>query len=205
MSSSASSTDKRSNILRVATLLFSRYGFKKTSIDQIAKEAGIAKPTLYAYFESKDALFGAVCQFVGEYMLAEAATAAAAPDSLEARVSGVLSAKFTRTFELVDSSPHAQELINVQQRAAQQSIAEADARFTALLTGLLDSAGQTGELDLDALGLDAPSLASRLMQLGHGASFRVRSAEQHRANLAELVSLMLRAGLTKQPRRTRKA
>lgn len=204
MNSSVIPSDKRSNVLRVATMLFSRYGFRKTSIDQIAKEAGVAKPTLYAYFESKDALFGAVCQFVGEYMLAEAAAAAESDQALEARVSGVLSAKFTRTFELVDSSPHAQELINVQQRAAQQSIAEADARFIALLTGMLDAAAASGELDLGALGLDAPTLAARLMQLGHGAAFRVSSVEQHKANLDALVSLMLKAGLTK-PRRARKA
>lgn len=199
MSSRPFASNKRSNLLYVATLLFSRYGFRKTSIDQIAKEAGIAKPTLYAYFESKDALFNAVCQFVGEQMLAEAQAAADLPQSLEIRVSGVLAAKFTRTFELVDSSPHAQELIQVQERAAQQSIAEADARFIALLTELITSATESGELNLSALGVAAPALAARLMQLGHGASFRASNAEEHRANLAELVRLMLWAGLSKPP------
>jgi AcrR family transcriptional regulator len=59
-----SSEAKREAIVRAATELFRRYGFRKTSVDQIAREAQVAKPTVYAYFADKDAVFVAVCRAV---------------------------------------------------------------------------------------------------------------------------------------------
>lgn len=46
----------RSRILRVAEYRFSRYGYKKTSLDEIARDTGIAKGSLYNFFSSKDEL-----------------------------------------------------------------------------------------------------------------------------------------------------
>lgn len=50
----------KDKILAVATKLFNRFGFHKTSMDEIAKIARKAKGSLYYYFESKEALFTAV-------------------------------------------------------------------------------------------------------------------------------------------------
>lgn len=43
----------RRRIVAAATELFAHYGYRKTSIDDIARRAGIGKGTLYLYFESK--------------------------------------------------------------------------------------------------------------------------------------------------------
>lgn len=48
-------TDKvKENIILAAQDLFKRYGFHKTSVNEIAKKAKIAKATIYKYFDSKD-------------------------------------------------------------------------------------------------------------------------------------------------------
>tara|TARA_R110002153_G_scaffold273590_1_gene444871 strand:+ start:228 stop:809 length:582 start_codon:yes stop_codon:yes gene_type:complete len=47
----------RDKILSVASKLFSRYGFHKTSMDEIAKTARKAKGSLYYHFASKEDLF----------------------------------------------------------------------------------------------------------------------------------------------------
>jgi len=47
----------RNKILSVASKLFSRYGFHKTSMDEIAKTARKAKGSLYYHFASKEDLF----------------------------------------------------------------------------------------------------------------------------------------------------
>jgi AcrR family transcriptional regulator len=44
-------------ILDVAKRLFSKYGLRKTTVDEIAKEARIGKGTIYHYYESKEAIF----------------------------------------------------------------------------------------------------------------------------------------------------
>lgn len=48
--------EKENNILDAAMELVIRYGYDKTSIAQIAKEAGIGKGTIYLYFATKDQL-----------------------------------------------------------------------------------------------------------------------------------------------------
>lgn len=48
---------KRECILVEAAKIFARFGFKKTSIDDIAKEAGVGKGTVYLAAESKEELF----------------------------------------------------------------------------------------------------------------------------------------------------
>lgn len=49
--------DTRNKILSVANSLFSRFGFHKTSMDEIAKIARKAKGSLYYHFASKEELF----------------------------------------------------------------------------------------------------------------------------------------------------
>ena len=44
-------------IIEVASQLFAKYGFHKTSVDQIAKTARKAKGSLYYHFKSKEELF----------------------------------------------------------------------------------------------------------------------------------------------------
>ena len=62
---------KKDCILVEAARSFSRWGFKKTSVDEIAKAAGVAKGTIYLAAESKEDLFyqalhREVRQWVGE-------------------------------------------------------------------------------------------------------------------------------------------
>ncbi len=48
--------DKRDHLIDIAMRLFSKNGYHATGIDVVLAEAGIAKTTLYRYFESKDEL-----------------------------------------------------------------------------------------------------------------------------------------------------
>lgn len=50
------SNRERDLILQAAATLFERYGYKKTTIDDIAQEAGIGKGTVYLRFDSKEAI-----------------------------------------------------------------------------------------------------------------------------------------------------
>lgn len=54
--------DKRQLITETALGLFSRFGYSKTSLDDIASAAQIAKGTVYYYFPSKEELFISVIE-----------------------------------------------------------------------------------------------------------------------------------------------
>lgn len=53
------SSDPRTAILDAASEVFVRYGFKKASVEDIARKAGVGKGSIYLHFESKEALFEA--------------------------------------------------------------------------------------------------------------------------------------------------
>lgn len=46
--------DKKVLIVNSAETIFTRFGYHKTSMDDIAKEAGIGKGTIYYYYKSKE-------------------------------------------------------------------------------------------------------------------------------------------------------
>lgn len=52
-----SETVRRQAVLESALETFSRFGYRKTSMDDVAKAAHISRPGLYFLFESKPALF----------------------------------------------------------------------------------------------------------------------------------------------------
>jgi len=48
---------RHEEIIRAAAKRFSRHGFSKTTLEEIARDVRIGKPTIYHYFKSKDDLF----------------------------------------------------------------------------------------------------------------------------------------------------
>jgi AcrR family transcriptional regulator len=53
---------KRKRIHQAAQTVFMQHGFEATSMDAIALAAGVSKPTLYRYYQNKEALFIAVLE-----------------------------------------------------------------------------------------------------------------------------------------------
>jgi AcrR family transcriptional regulator len=53
---------RREQVLEAAVQVFGRYGFRKASMDEVARAAQISRPGLYLYFPSKEALFRAAMQ-----------------------------------------------------------------------------------------------------------------------------------------------
>lgn len=51
------SEEKQENVMRAAISEFSKHGFEKGNIGEIAKSAGVAKGSMYQYFENKKELF----------------------------------------------------------------------------------------------------------------------------------------------------
>jgi TetR/AcrR family transcriptional repressor of uid operon len=55
-------TDIRERIVQSAIECFSKYGFDRSRMDDIAQTADLSKGTLYLYFRSKEDLFYAICE-----------------------------------------------------------------------------------------------------------------------------------------------
>ncbi|WEG12180.1 TetR/AcrR family transcriptional regulator [Pullulanibacillus sp. KACC 23026] len=52
--------DRRQLIIEAATQSFSKFGYKATTMDQVAKAANVGKGTIYTFFENKEDLFDVI-------------------------------------------------------------------------------------------------------------------------------------------------
>jgi AcrR family transcriptional regulator len=64
-------------IIRTARRLFGKHGLRKTTVDDIAREARIGKGTIYHYFESKEDIFVAVVEDEVQFLKEEVMKAVA--------------------------------------------------------------------------------------------------------------------------------
>ncbi len=64
----------RSQIVSVASKIFSRYGFKKTTMEEIALASRKGKSSIYYYFKSKEEIFNAVVEKEAEELREELVT-----------------------------------------------------------------------------------------------------------------------------------
>jgi len=60
MSAMHKNSGKKERIIKAAMDVFAREGLQKGTVDRIARQAGVAKGTVYEYFPSKDAIFEGV-------------------------------------------------------------------------------------------------------------------------------------------------
>lgn len=77
--------EARRDLMDIAIDCFARYGFQATSIDRIAKAAGLTKGALYYHFKDKEALlFAAVTKRLGQFEHRVVTDLAEVPDAATA-------------------------------------------------------------------------------------------------------------------------
>jgi AcrR family transcriptional regulator len=182
--------DKRSRILDAAQNLFLRYGVKRTSLDDVVREAGIAKGTLYLYFDSKDALFAAIAERLCAEVLRNAEEAIASSSSITPRVVGCLDAYIGSMHRLTAQSPHIAELTESKEALAAAIYGAFDRKIRDLLRKVLRDGGiERG----DAVEM---FFAAAVGTLKTGES----AAKPYRARLTALTDILV-AGLRHSPPR----
>ena len=159
---------KREAILSAASRLFRQYGYRRTSIEDIAKETGMSRPSVYSYFENKDKVFRSISERIHENALAEASQKLKAdPEetALEERLEGALAAKLGGVHTFGDESPHGNEICDEANRLCGDIVSESSARFQAMLITALKKANREGTIDL-GYPRPSPQIAAELLNLG---------------------------------------
>jgi AcrR family transcriptional regulator len=73
-------------LLDLANRLFAERGFHATSMDELARRAGVSKPVIYDHFDSKEQLFATCVRRTGEVLADRVATAVGAESDPRARL-----------------------------------------------------------------------------------------------------------------------
>ena len=143
-----------------------RSGLRATTMEALAREAGVAKGTLYAHFPDKDAVYdGAVANLLVE--LAAAFDSGMSSDGAVAeRIGAALAGKYGVVMRAIEGSPHASEILDAHHRYAAR-VAAFDARVESEVAAVLAGAGAA----------DAPTLARIVIGAAGGVARALSGAE----------------------------
>ena len=191
---------RRAAILDAALRVFGQYGFRRTSMDDIAREAGIGKGTIYLSFGSKDEVFRGLSEALIQRMLDGASAAARMSGGTADRLAGMSAAWFGTYVETIWRSPHAAELMDAKHRLVAGLVAESSGRYRQLVRDVVVAGVASGELDLEAAGLTADVAAELLIAGARGLESSASAPDEYLRYLDALVRVMV-AGLTASFRR----
>jgi len=189
----------RERILQAAFTRFARYGFRRTSMEDIATEAGVSRAALYLQFRNKEEIFRSLAQELHDEALAGAAAALSSDQPLVERLRAAVEAKSLRFVEIAYGSPHGSELLDESNRLCGDLAAETERRFQEHLTRLFRRAAQAQEIDLAAVDLSATEAAELFARAVSGLKGPGVTLDTYRKRLAALVRVFV-AGLEKSER-----
>jgi AcrR family transcriptional regulator len=185
---------RRPLILDIALELFLQRGYKGTSMEAVANAAGVSKPVVYACFESKAELFGALIDREEQRMLGQFSTALAS-GMQSGDVRAMLTAGLTSMLRAVKNTPKAYRIALLGEGDA-DAIIEARVRHGRgrQITAVADAAREwlRGRVPAERLDTVAQFVAQTLIAIGEaGVRMMLASPEDWTpellaATLAEL-------------------
>jgi AcrR family transcriptional regulator len=102
---------KRDAILHASWDLIKHYGYNKTTINDIAKRAGVGKGTVYLYFHSKAEIMLSLTDRTNERIMAKLEEIAATPASPRERLRACLLHRVMALYDIVSRYPHSEDVI----------------------------------------------------------------------------------------------
>src|SRR5260370_33408319 len=169
----AKESSAKPNAIVVAALeLFTRYGYRKTSVDDIAQAAQVAKRTVYLHFENKAAVILAILEYLGDQVRQRCLAAERMGGTAVDRLTGLLYAYFEMAFELFSKSAHLPELEETFSKLARARIGGLNTEYAARLARFLRSLERTGEIGGAPPGLTVEQLVHILVRAAEGAKHR---------------------------------
>jgi AcrR family transcriptional regulator len=134
--------DRLDEVLDAAYDCLTRYGVRRTTMDDIASTMGMSRSAVYQYVRNKDDAFRRLAERLHTQALERARRAAGAGGTPVAeRVRGVLAAKLELVLRLAGDSPHSAELLDARARLFGDICHTFTADLRRLLTDLFTQAG----------------------------------------------------------------
>jgi TetR/AcrR family transcriptional regulator, regulator of autoinduction and epiphytic fitness len=201
----ASTSDgaRRERVLAVALEVFGRYGFRKASMDEIARAADISRQGLYLHFANKDALFRAAVQQELNTALGDVSRCLDEEGvALERRVVAALDAWLGRYV----GSMLASDIGSLLQNPAMQlgdMVEPARAAYGARLAAAIAAA--MSDKDRRRLGVTAEEIAGALHTVAQGAKYLSNAGAESREEFVARLTAAVRvvfAGLGTSAKRT---
>ncbi len=179
---------RRAAILEAAMRVFLRYGFKKTSMDDLARAAGLSRQGLYLHYRTKEELFKAAVVAQTEALRATRKVALARDDqSVEERILGAFEATHGSLVGKLGSE-YMGELMETAVALVGEGVHELDRELVAEVVRLLKSSGVADAWK--ACGVSAKELGENLFATSLGVKQQVETSEVYRDKLRIAVRIV---------------
>jgi AcrR family transcriptional regulator len=181
---------RRAAIVEAATGVFLRYGFKKTSMDDLARAAGLSRQGLYLHFATKEALFkDVVLQVIAGSRAAGRAALAREEQDVEERVLGAFEA--VHGFAVGQAGgEHMTELLATAAELVGPVVGEVEQGLVADVARVLRSAGVAA--GWKEAGVSAKDLAEHLHATSYGVKHSVATPAAYREYMRVAVRIVCR-------------
>lgn len=193
----ASGEDAKGRIEQIAEAalrLFARYGYKRSSMDDIAREAGVARATLYLHFKGKDDVFRAMLTVLGQRVETRCREVVASPGPFGVKLAALLAAHHGAAYSAFSAGEHLGELKAVMVAIAGAELAAFEAIFTGLARQLFEEAAARGEIAIERGGLPLDALIATMMRAAAGAKYgEPPPCEVYLARLREIAAVFAAA------------
>lgn len=188
--------DVRKKILDAAEQRLWHYGFKKTTIDEIASDAGVGKGTVYLYFDGKEEIGLAIVSEYKRRSLEQIELIAGDPKTSPVeKLTQMLQYPVLHTNQSCRQSPAMQEMIVAIKPHIRHHIQPLMEQEYEIIAGVLEQGNQTGVFDVPDTRAAARTL--KIMTLGMMPPYPcVTELSEMEAEIAAIVALAVR-GLRK--------
>lgn len=190
----AAPAGRRDAIVAAATGVFLRYGYRKTSMDDVARAAGISRQGLYLHFPNKEELFKeGILRLAARGRVAVREALARADLAVEDRLLGAFIALKSQDDGSDMPLEHVAELMATAARLVGPAIRELDQALVDELARTLQSSGVAALWK--ETGFTARQLAEHLQAASHGIKQQARTTADYKARMRAAVCLVCRASL----------
>ncbi len=178
-------TDREERILDAAKRVFARYGVERTTMSDIASEAGVSRQTLYNTFTNKaDIVRGAIRQFMDTTVARLEKTLPELSD-LDTQIDEMFRLIVIEPYDQIAQSSYMEDLFALIDEAAKEEMASGQARFRALYAKVL----APHEAALQKSGLSVEGYADYLQRASHN----MKHAAVNAGHLRELLATLRRS------------
>jgi len=185
--------DKRGTILESALTVFLTYGFKKTSMDDIAQQAGVSRPALYQLFKNKTDIFRALSYDLMQNALVQAKNAFDVPGTPREQLFNAIDSSIMEMHRFCDQSVHGAELIGINQEIARDIEFDWKTGMISVIADGIDRAIAGGTADntkLKSRNLNSEAVARILMHSMEGMRETYLSGQPIENFVDQLVDLV---------------
>lgn len=182
---------KQNAVFDAAADVFAQYGFKRTTMNDIAQAAGISRPALYLMFNNKEHLFHELAAYRLDLALEEAKTVLAGTGNVTDRFSDALMIFEKTYYEPVANSPHGEELIDVNMNLAADVMTGGYSKLIAALTKVLKDAEKSGEVSFQNVPVTHKAFVELLLSSFGGIKKKAASKAEYRKQTQQVTQVFL--------------